>query len=59
MYHLWRKVGCKMKYSWCCQCGFVGNGIKEYVKHIEEHNLAEKELEKKKRIVEEYVKKIE
>ena len=48
MYHLWRKVGYKMKYLWCCQCGEIGEGIKEYTKHIEDHNIAEKELEKKK-----------
>ena len=34
----------KMKYKWCCQCGEVGEGIDEYVKHIEYHDSAEKEI---------------
>ena len=34
----------KMKYKWCCQCGEVNEGIDEYVKHIEYHDSAEKEI---------------
>ena len=42
----WGKSDSKMKYKWCCECGKVGEGIDEYISHIDDHNAAEKELKK-------------
>ena len=46
MHNLRGKIDFKLKYKWCCQCGEVNEGIDEYVKHIEYHDSAQKELEK-------------
>ena len=44
MHNMRGKIDFKLKYKWCCQCGEVGEGIDEYVKHIEYHDSAQKEI---------------